>query len=165
MLLGLGIPLIYLVIMGVLMPVFHKHSTEHCGDCNNTGYYSRCHKDHGSGAFFQSLFWFVGLPAYLSSKKLDGPSRVERKRAKEIAKAEHEAELARIAAKTTRDLEIANGIVQASPEKVESARRALGEDYSYGVNTSSEDFLELEMLDAQARKPKSKGGRVWHVSD
>ena len=159
MLLGLGIPFLYFMIVSGFVPFFNKKNKAVCSSCNNAGYYSRCHRDHGASAFFIALVWPFALVGYLVSTRLeDGMSRVERKRAKEIAKAEHEAELARIAAKTTRDLEIANGIVQASPEKVESARRALGEDYSYGVNTSSEDFLDM-MLDEERKRSKRDKNR------
>ena len=81
----------YSAVVGYVYPTALANSVARCRRCGTD---KACYADHDVGAFFQSLFWPIGLPWRLGVT-LAGRDQV--RRARELADAKHRVELAQLA--------------------------------------------------------------------
>jgi len=102
LLLSIGLPVVYLTIASVCMQWFYKMMKKNCRDLRH---------DHGLTAFTTGLIWPIAAPGYIMRyHDLSLPDFSERRREREIAKAQHELKLAKIRAQELELQERAAGI-------------------------------------------------------
>lgn len=106
--------LTYLYAAGTVSRNFKAVSAKRCHKCSTPDRWgdTNCRADHVSAAIFAGLLFPAALPLLLGLYGAggvfatgQGGTRDERRRARELTEANHKEELAKIQARTTRELE------------------------------------------------------------